>query len=214
MSRTDQSVFSELQRLVLEPATGGVTWQSTLWSTAELHRTFNDEQASLARLFGSGLQMVTVPTVGATTNRYDLPNECLAALYADWEGADGSWTALTLTDAWDLDHGLADWEIQPATRPVYYTLHDLPQRQIEVAPAAADAGRLWVTYVPTPALAATPGPVTLTLGEDDVEIVKWATYGQMLGKIGRSADLRRSAHARWLAAALRVGVLGLWETWE
>lgn len=215
MSRTDQDMLSGLQRLFLEATIdGGRTWASGQWTAAEAVNLLNEQQARIAR--DLGVVLTTAPAIPSIPNqhRHDLPLDCLHLVHVAWQGADGVWTGLLPGDVWELDHGLDDWEYQTAERPLLWTVVEIPQRQVQVAPASWNAGLLQLTYVPRPALAlATGSAVTLTLPDEITEIVEWATAGALLSKVGKTADPGRAAFASGLATVLAAGATAMTEGW-
>src|SRR5271169_1090496 len=103
---TDQQVLSAVQLSLLEPDTAGASYQSGIWTSAQVISYLNDRQRKL--LSESALTVMVAYQAGqANQSRYALPQNLIdirRVAWAHWE-TPTSYVELPVATGWELDHG-------------------------------------------------------------------------------------------------------------
>lgn len=193
MAVTDQEVLDELQGHLLETQNSGASFSSGLWTVTEVVDALNQRQRRLLRdtmMLLKRADLVTTPNV----TRQPLPTDCIAVQRIAWRGSDGVRREVPRSDGHDADNAILDWELEMGDRPRVYMDAEVPQLQIQTAPAPANAGVLEALYVYLGALLSNTG-VALTVPDEWAPAVKWGAVADLLSKVGRGQDLKRAAEA-------------------
>lgn len=225
----DQHLMTSVQYALLEPPTGGLSWLSDLWTTAEMYSALQLRQQRLIKSTHLLIGLAEIPGV-IGQERYDLPDDWLATALVAWAdqvllGSDSvevdlgdgdsaivSWEDLGATtrvrelfraDMHQADLGQPDWETTSGT-PFAYSDADTPTRTIQMMPAPDVAGTLYVLYVP---LAHTPpdgrGEPLQVPDEWCLPVLKYDVLAVALSKVGRAGDPQRANYCEWRS---RLGV--------
>lgn len=132
-------------------------------------------------------------TAGQT--RYALPQDYVHTRRMTWQAQPTSSKARSLAsvDAFQLDHGMLDWEQNTANPTVYNEGSDLPTLTVEIAKAPVQAGTLAMIYVPQPVTLTGLG-AKLTVPDELESAVFYGTLGELLSSEGEGQDLERSQY--------------------
>ena len=185
---TDAQILSQMQLALVEPADGGVTIPSGLWTPAEFQDALDNGKQFVRVGAAPFLTRVTLVTVPNQT-RYALPQDWVATQRVVWHGSDGSKMDLGRDSTWSADYMAPLWPLQSQGRPEIYNDTITPMPQLQVMPPSQNNGVLEVTYLS----AGTTVPELL------VPIAKWRAIALLLGKDGRGQDLPRAKVANDLA---------------
>lgn len=204
---TDQEILSECQLALLEPADGGATFPSGLWTPAEVLATANEVQHQFLKDTGCLLTPAFIPGVPAV-KRYDLPADWIQTGDVAWEDAEGNILGLPKGDDVEADLGVPEWETQSQPTPKLWTDASQPTLQIQIMPASNDLGRLWLLYVALGTTLTGLG-VPLTVPENATPYVKWGILGKLLRKVGRAMDVEKAEYCefRYQEGVAGVGAL-------
>jgi len=186
MTFTDQSVMSQIQNAMIEPADGGQTWPSGLWNIDEVVSYLNQRQNLFLKYtqlqFGIGNIDAT-----AGTGTYDLPDDWITTVRVVWQALDGSTRELGRSDFWEADNGIPNWTQADGTPLIYFD--GGKPISITVMPAPDADGTIIVEYVPYAGLLdGTAEPFSVP--DECVPALKYGAMADMLSKVARSQDPR------------------------
>lgn len=193
MSVTDQDVLNEIQGHLLEPQNSGASWLSGWWSTAEVISYLNQRQWKFLKdtcILLKRADLVTTPNV----TRQPLPTDCILVDRIYWRDALGRYREIPKGDSWDADQHLSTWEIEFGNRPLEFSSAEVPQLQIQIAPASSEVGVLEALYVYLSTALSNSG-ISLTVPDELSPAIKWGVIADMLSKVGRGQDLVRAKYA-------------------
>lgn len=199
MSTLDSALFSAVQRKLLEPADGGVTFFTERWTSAELSRVATDRQDTFLKF--SHLQIglsAPIPEV-ANQAQYALPSDWIATVAVIRTPAVGKSYLLDLTDSYDVDNYNSAWQ-SASGRPIACRDVETPTRTIELMPPpAAPVGSFSLYYVPRGTLLDGSGEPLVLPDELGLPVLMHGILADLLGKVGRGQDLPRATYSkqRW-----------------
>lgn len=190
MAFTDQSVMSQIQDTVIEPANGGATWPSGLWTQDEVVQYLNQRQNMFLKdtHFQFGIADIAA-TSGVGT--YDLPNDWINTIRVLWIATDGSTKELPRSDLWEADNGIPTWSYVNGTPLIFYD--GGKPITIQLAPTPDADGTLQIHYVPYSALLDGTGEL-MTLPDEFVPPIKYGALSDMFSKVGRGQDMVRAKY--------------------
>lgn len=192
MAVTDQDQLSEVQLVMLEVPDNGVTWNSELWTAAEVLAYFNQRQNRFVKdtLLFVATDELQVP---AGTVRPALPSEWVATIDKAWQdSASGTWYPLSPGNSLEYDRGLPSWRATPGV-PQAYMDEETPTLTTQLAPVPAADGVLETMYVGLAGLLDGAGEI-FTVPDEFVPYIKYGVLADMLGKVGRGKDSFRAAY--------------------
>ena len=193
MATTDQAVFSEAQRFLLENSVdGGATWGSGLWTVAEVVQYANNRQSQFLKDSGILIKRSVINTV-PNVLRHPLPADWILTFRVAWEEATGRFRELSRADGLQADLLLPSWQNNMGPRPLCYTDGELPSLQLQVMPAPNAPGVLELLHAYVGA-ALTAAGVNLTIPDDFSHYLRWGIMSDMLGKVGRGQDVPRAEY--------------------
>jgi hypothetical protein len=200
---TDQALFDQVQYALLEPVNNGASYESQVWTLAEVVEYANQRQNRFISETGAFVGRATLNSV-ANQFRHALPQDWSRTVRVTWEQADGTRTALTRADGFEFDHGRPGWTIETRNRPLSYSDSEGPQPQLQVMPRSFDAGLIILTYV-ADADALDGSGRLLTVPDEFLPAIKWGVLSDMLRKVSRLQDPARADYAEsrfehWVAA--------------
>lgn len=99
--------------------------------------------------------------------------------------------ALTRTDAYQLDHGLPDWQQNFADPNAYNDGSNLPTLTLEIAKAPFREGSMSLLYVAQPVTLDGSG-VKLTVPDEAEGALLWGALADLLGQDGEGHDMERA----------------------
>lgn len=204
---TDQEILSQIQAVLMEPADGGATFPSGLWTKAEVLANLNERQDRFLKATNTWVGVANLTGV-IGVRIYALPQDWLGTIAATWQGADGRITPLQRSDSFEADRGMPSWGTDLGT-PLLYMSEDTELLTIQIAPAPDAAGTLQVIYVPQGApLDGTGEPFTLT-DEYAQQVGKYGTLADCFGKDGRGKNPDKAAYAesRYQLAVEMAGIV-------
>ena len=194
---TDQSLMSDLQYALMEPAT------PTAWSGTEMF-TLAGITSSMQRirdrlLAESGVvltERTVTPSQPPPLEKIDLPDTVIDVRRAVWNRSiDFQRFILFRDDEHSLSAGAASWSYD-AHVPVAYTLLGESPLRMLFAPTANAVGTFELLTVETGASLDTTGSgVALGIPDDLGWVVKWGVLAELLGREGRAYDPLRSQYA-------------------
>jgi hypothetical protein len=196
---TDIALLKRMQYLLLEAPNGsdadGATLLTDMFSITEMIDILNQRQEKFIRDTACIQRRVSQPSVAGTA-RYLLPPDWIHTRRLSWQIAGGQTKALVRTDAYQLDHGLADWQQNLANPTVYNDGSDLPTLTVEIAKAPANNGTMVLGYIPQPTTlnGIVGAPVNLNIPDEMAECgVLWGVLADLLGSDGPAHDPERAA---------------------
>lgn len=208
---TDQQLLQEIQLAVLEPADGGASWPSEVWTRDEVLGYLNGGIWQLLKDTELQVTRTELAVAGSATS-IALPADWIATCSGVWrDGTTNVRTPLGPVGAFEGDAALPGWE---ATGGLPLGLVDLDSATLtlRLIPTPLSAGTLELLYVARTA-AMTGAGVTLPIPDDYLSGVKYSTLGMMLRKVGRLLDPERAAYCEQrydLVVAVTGIILGGW----
>lgn len=188
----DTELLNEIQYHMVETPNSGASFGSGLWSTDEVLNYINNRQRQFMAETGVILKQGTLTTT-ANQKRHALPQDFIEVTRAVWRTASRVRYGLTEADDWEIHHGQPTWEYVTAMVPSVYNVSDVPQLQIEIAPASYDDGVLELTYVALTDEVDGTG-IYFSVPDEFLPIIKWGVMADMLSKIGRGQDAERAEY--------------------
>lgn len=195
MSVTDADQLAEVAWRVIETDT---TFNSGLWSVAEIANYFNQRQNRFNR--DSKLMLAHQPiSFVAGQSSADLPSDWIATQNGSWTPATGASAGIATTVATG-DRYAAEKAISvtnnPPTRPTIMDDQSAGPLTLELFPPPDVDGELDLLYASVLAtLGFDPGsPDIFNLPDDVVPFVMYGVLADMLSKDGRGQDLARASY--------------------
>jgi hypothetical protein len=190
---TDRDLLSELQLVLIEPADGGDTWPSGIWTRAEALDAVNAGVRALVRDTHLTIKRIELAVLAGATS-VPLPADWLATGYLVWRSVTLARNPLGPVDGFEGDLALPGWETRPGL-PLGYADLDATTLTLRLVPTPAEAGTVELLYVarPADATALLPG-ADLPLAEEFTSGVKYAALGTLLRKVGRLLDQERAEY--------------------
>lgn len=189
---TDQSLLSEVQAALVEPADGGATWPSGLWVREEVTAQLTERQH---RFLKDTLALISVSsniTVNIGDHRLALPADWIRTVSVVWLGSDGTIRELLRADSFEADHAIPTWAGTNGT-PIVYMEYDAEQLEIQIAPGPTVAGNLSLLYV-AKGTTLTGDGTSLTVPDDLAHALKYGLLADLLSKDGRGKDPGRAGY--------------------
>lgn len=207
MSVQDQILFSAIQRKLLEPANGGASFFSDHWTADELLRVSQDRQDALLGDTHLQIGVANIPEV-ADQEEYDLPDDWVATAYVVRVPSTGRAYLVDLADSFDADMGDHTWQTASGV-PRTCKDGEGDTRTLTLMPAPADPGYFLLYYVPRSAELTGHGEVLTVPDELGLPVLQWGILGDLLGKVGRGADVGRARYCqmRWQLGIEVTGIL-------
>lgn len=190
---TDQEILTQLQYSLMEPPDNGATWPSGLWTQAEVLAALNERQNRFLKRTGIEVGQANI-AVSIGTFRYALPQDWLATLGVVWLGPDGTQVSLSRSDAFEADHGLADWPTTYGT-PLLWMDADAPLLELQIAPLPNVAGNLLLLYIPQGAALDATGELFTIPNEYVHAVGKYGALADLFGKDGRGQNPEKAQYA-------------------
>ncbi len=195
MSTTDQALLTKVQYAVLEPADGGVTFPSGLWTPAEVLAYLNAQQDRLLKATAIHAGISAPVPILAGQSRFALPADWIATLGVTWIGSDGTIVSLTRSDVFETDHGKPSW-VATRDTPVVYLDYAAPTLQMDLAPAPLIAGTVELIYVPQgPDMDGTGADTLVVPDEFAMPVIAYGVLANMWGKDGRGKNPTLAGYA-------------------
>ncbi len=190
---TDQQILTQIQNTMIEPADGGATWLSGLWTAAEVVNYLNQRQNRFLKDSQMQFGLANIDAVEGTL-QYDLPDDWITTLRVVWIDIDGSTRELIRSNRWEADNGIPTWTIV-AGPPIIYMDVDTPVLTIKVAPLPDVDGVIQVQYVPLAGtLTGTGEPFTIP--DEFIPAIKYGALADMWNKVGRAMDPDRAMYCQ------------------
>lgn len=191
---TDQSVLSSVQLSLLEPDTKGASYQSGIWTPAQVIQYLNDRQRRF--LSESGVSVMVAYQVGQSNQfRYSIPQNVIDMRRVAWASdADPmAYTELPRATGWEMDHGVTNWPTKTDSRPQVYMEDHLPSLTIAINPAPTDIGEMEI--IATAQGIQVDGSGTfLSIPDDYTPYLAWGVRADMLAGEYEGNDPKRAAH--------------------
>lgn len=199
MAITDQTVLSEIQRLLLEGVgDSGATWPSGQWTQAEVLWHLNRRQDRL--LAETGITWTRLET-NITVNQANqaAPADWAVTLFIALKTSAGVYQELPKMDALELDLISSTWPGASSASPRGWYEVDGDTLTTYVAPIPTDAGSALERYYVALGATLTAGGVAFTVPDELVPAVKWGTLADLLSKVGPTQNLTLAAacEGRW-----------------
>jgi hypothetical protein len=190
---TDRDLLSELQLVLIEPADGGDTWPSGIWTRDEALDALNAGVRALVRDTHLVIKRTELAVLAGATS-IALPADWLATGYLVWRSVTNARSPLGPVDGFEGDLALPGWETLPGL-PLGYADLDSATLTLRLVPTPAEAGVVELLYVARPAdvTAALPG-AELPVAEEFISAVKYSALGTLLRKVGRLLDVERAEY--------------------
>jgi len=192
---TDQTILSSVQLSLLEPDTQGASYQSKIWTSAQVIQYLNDRQRRF--LSESGVSVMVAYQAGQSNQfRYSIPQNVIDLRRVAWanETDPMAYTELPRATGWELDHGVTGWPTKTATRPEVYMEDYLPSLTIAVNPTPTDAGEMEIIANAQGTQVDGSG-MFLSVPDDYTPYLAWGVRADMLVGEYEGNDPKRAAHA-------------------
>lgn len=187
---TDQDLLSELQLALLEPADGGASFPSEVWTRDEVLDALNAAIRELVRA-SQILATRTELNLLAGTSTVTLPADWMATFLMAWQ-ASGIRSPLLPTDRFEADTALLAWELLPS-RPIAYADLDSTTLTVRLVPGTSSDGTLEIVYAARPTAITGSGTI-LPLPDELASGEKYGALQSLLSKVGRMQDPERAAY--------------------
>jgi len=191
---TDKEILSLVQLMLLEPDKQGVTWQSGLWTQAEVVSYINDRTRRFLKETGLTQEIQFIDTT-PTHNTYDVPSDTIDIRRMAWRaGPKGSvYDELARVDSWELDNMVDNWTTGEDNAPSVYTDSFLPTLQVLVAPIPTDVGSIEITTVALGPFVDGTG-LKVSVPDEYVPSIVWGVLADCLMKQGEGNDPERAVY--------------------
>lgn len=208
----DTALLSDVQRLVVEPVDGGLTFPSGLWTAAEVLGYLTQRQNQFLKESLSIIGTNILPVL-ANQSVVNLPEDWMATAHVAWQAADGTWHPVYPGDSTQADYGSPGWAATITTVPLTWTDAETPTASLRLMPPPSQPGTLVILYA---AIADPPtgGGTLLTVPDDFCVFVRYGVLADMFNKQGRAYD---PARAQACEARFREGVdlvVGILKGWD
>lgn len=200
MAILDQTVLSEIQRLLVENAgDSGATWPSGQWTQAEVLWHLNRRQDRL--LAESSLVWTRLET-NITINQSDqpAPADWAETLFIAYKSSVGVYRELPKLDALELDLIASSWPgTSTASQPRGWYEVDGATLTTYLAPIPTDAGSALERYYVALGTVLTAAGVNFTVPDELVPAVKYGVLADLLSKVGptQNPTLAAICEERW-----------------
>lgn len=191
---TDQQVLSSVQLSLLEPDTRGASYQSGIWSSAQVIQYLNDRQRRF--LSESGVSVMVAYEAGqANQSRYPLPQNVIDVRRVAWarSAEPMAYVELPRATGWELDHGVKNWPLKEDVGPQVYLEDHLPSLTIAVNPTPTDIGELEIIATAQGTQVDGSG-VFLSVPDDYTPYLAWGVRADMLAGEYEGNDPKRAQH--------------------
>ncbi len=189
----DSDVLTDLQRTLVEPMNGGLSWASGLWTVQEVIDYTNHRQQRFLKHTGvvQGLaDLFTVPN----QPEHPLPADVIEIRRVVWHSPTDTFTPLPRGDFWEADHGLHGWPQTTVAIPSLYLVPEAPDLHLVIVPPSFDAGRLEVVYVARGEVLSNAGAILYAVPDECIPAIKYGILADMLSKTGRAQDVARALY--------------------
>lgn len=193
---TDLDLLKLLQYATLENGNADATGTPTtsMFTQQEWLAALNQRHQQLLRDTACVLIRASESTTPGTP-RYALPPDWIHTRRLSWQAqAAGSKAyALVRSDAYQLDHGMSDWQSNTADPVAYNDGSDLPTLTVELGKAPVQSGTMLLSYVAQPATLTGAG-VKLTVPDEYAGALYWGALADLLSSDGESFDPERAEY--------------------
>lgn len=194
---TDQELLKRLNYHLLENGNADATTSPTtaMFSQSEMLAVLNQRQQKFLRDTAC-VQVLSTQGTTPQIGRYVLPTDWIHTRRLAWQqintpNPNGSLKSLVRTDAYQLDHGLLDWQQNFADPTAYNDGSDLPTLTVELAKAPSQAGQMELLYVPQPQTLDASG-VGLNIPDEAECALLFGSISDLLGSEGEGHDPERA----------------------
>lgn len=192
---TDVALLKRMQYLLLEGPNGadanGTTVLTEMFTIQQMLDVLNQRQEKFIR---DTACIFVRATQGSTPGiaRYALPPDWIHTRRLSWQPNNGQIKSLARTDAFQLDHGMLDWQQNQDVPTTYNDGSDLPTLTVELAKAPAGVGTMVLGYVPQPVTLDGTG-ISLNIPDEMAECgVMWGALADLLSADGPANDPERA----------------------
>jgi hypothetical protein len=188
---TDRDLLSELQLVLIEPADGGDTWPSGIWTRDEALDALNAGVRALVRDTHLVIKRTELAVLAGATS-IALPADWLATGYLVWRSVTNARSPLGPVDGFEGDLALPGWEAHPGL-PLGYADLDAATLTLRLVPTPAEAGIVELLYVARPD-AVIGNDTNLPVADEFISAVKYSALATLLRKVGRLLDVERAEY--------------------
>jgi hypothetical protein len=188
---TDRDLLSELQLVLIEPADGGDTWPSGIWTRDEALDAVNAGVRALVRDTHLVIKRTELAVLAGATS-IALPADWLATGYLVWRSVTNARSPLGPVDGFEGDLALPGWETLPGL-PLGYADLDAATLTLRLVPTPAEAGIVELLYVARPD-AVIGNDTNLPVADEFISAVKYSALATLLRKVGRLLDVERAEY--------------------
>lgn len=191
---TDQTILSSVQLSLLEPDTQGASYQSGIWTSAQVIQYLNNRQRRF--LSESGVTVMVAYQAGQSNQfRYSIPQNVIDLRRVAWanEADPMAYTELPRSTGWEMDHGVRNWPTKTAPSPEVYTEDYLPSLTIAVNPVPTDAGEMEIIAT-AQGLQVDGSGIFLSVPDDYTPYLAWGVRADMLAGEYEGNDPKRAQH--------------------
>jgi hypothetical protein len=191
---TDTELLNRIIYHLLENgnADANGTLLTSMFTVQEIIAAMNTRQQRFLKDTAAILTRASEAVVPQTA-RYALPADWIYTRRITYQPFQGTVTALTRTDAYELDHGLPDWQQNFADSTVYNDGSDLPTLTVEIAKAPQNAGNLTLMYVAQPVTLTGAGTL-LSIPDEYESAILFGTLADLLSSEGEGTDSERASY--------------------
>lgn len=197
MAVTDTELVKQAEYMLLEngDADADGTFLTSQFSVTQLVDALNDAQYQFLKDTAL-VQTRTVINSPANVSIYNLPARFVEIRRLARENPPippltaNTISPLLRTDAWELDHGQADWGYNLG-QPIGYHVETQPTLQVEIEPAPIDAGFLHLLYVELSTVLTGAG-VALSVPDEWSWCILYRALATLLAAEGEANDPQRA----------------------
>lgn len=201
MAITDQTILSEIQRLLLEnTGDAGATWPSGQWTQAEVLWHLNRRQDRLIAESGIVWTRLETNLTLAQADQAAPVDWAETLLIAYKSGTTGLYSELPKVDALELDLIVSGWPgTSTATVPRGWYEVDGNTLTTYVAPIPTEAASALERYYVALGANMDASGIAFAVPDELVPTVKWGTLADLLTKVGQAQNLELAAacEQRW-----------------
>lgn len=205
---TDRDLVRDIQRHLIEPATG-ISWTgSEMWTLADVTSAIERRRNQFLAETGRVVSHITQTTNPPPNGRVAIDESIIDIRRLAWRQPDdttnpddpilGAYSALWRSDEWEMDAFSPDAQMTPSD-PAVYSVTALPPVTLLLSPPPANSGTLDMLVVESgPNLDPATG-VVLGIPDDFCWIIKWGALADLLSGSALGRDPARAAYCeqRW-----------------
>jgi hypothetical protein len=209
---TDLDLVKRITYFMLENGAVDATGSTVITSMFTVGQMVDVLNLAQERFMRDCTPILTRAGMGSTPQvaRYALPSDWIWTRRLTWQGFQGLVKSMARVDAYELDHGLSDWQQNFANPTMYNDGSDLPTLTVELAKAPSGPGTMTLLYQAQP-VALTGLGASLSVPDECESAILYGALAELLGSDGEAFDPQRAQYCEdryQLAVQLTNTLLG------